>query len=452
MRRSSKIFMMKELLALTLVAILLLFAGCKAAEDTNRPPVVTAIKAMMGGSELTQLSRDTTVTLRVEYTDEDYSSNGTGDVRFAPDIMWSARFDGTSTPLAGSFIDPTINNTVFKVPDQPGTLRIEVVLTDRYGDSTKSDKLVEIAENQPPLLQGFTVDGDPVGDLIAQVQRDDRIELGIKYIDDDYDPNDPGHDPLHKPTFLWYAEWKDTGTSLDDSFFDRTTNPTLFDTPVTTGFIEVSVVVTDRDGASSDDSFIIEISENEPPEITGLDIGTTVFHVSTEKTFKVTASDPDDPTGTLTYLWEADGGQFNTLTTLSEAKWEAKEVGKYLISITVTDEDGGWGRQEFTVEATNQAPEITGYQIDDKNPTPGTVVNITLNVTDPDAEDSNLDLTYEWSANGGGFASETVTDTGATAQWVAPPTEGPYVVSVTVRDPWGGSDTLNLPPITVEKQ
>jgi len=101
------------------------------------------------------------------------------------------------------------------------------------------------------------------------------------------------------------------------------------------------------------------------------------------------------------------------------------------------------------LEATNEAPEITGYDIDNKTPEPGETVTIKVYVTDPDAEDNNLDLVYDWAADGGGFASESVNDTGAEAQWLAPGEEGNYIITVTVYDPWGGSDSMQLPPITV---
>ncbi len=328
---------MKILLAAVAISALLLMAGCKSAEDTNDPPVISAIRAFMGTVELTELTRDTTITLRVEYTDEDFSWNSNNNLQFRPDIAWTARFDGAGTYLNDNFVDPNINSAVFDVPDQPGMLRIEVTLTDRYGKSTTGYKLFEIKENQPPMLRDFTVDGTPIGGLIAQAAKDDRIEIGVEYIDDDYDPDAIDPDPLNKPIFLWSAKWHDTGASLDTDFFDRTVNPCLFDTPDEYGFIDVSIIVTDRDGEASDDAFIIEISENEPPKITSLDVGNVMFHVSLEKTFKVTANDPDGSTGDLTYLWSASGGHFNTLATLSEVKWQPSDVGKYDLYVTVTD-------------------------------------------------------------------------------------------------------------------
>jgi len=447
MRLSSNIS--KIFLALIIISSFFLI-GCKAAEDTNRPPVITSIKAMISASEQLVLTRDSTVSLKVEYTDEDYSSSGTGDVRFMPDFAWTARFDGSAALLTANFVDPSVNPATFDVPDQPGTLRIEVTVTDRYGKSTTGYKLIVIKENQPPLLTDFTVDGDIIGGLVAQVPRDERIEMGVEYIDDDYDPGSDNPDPMYKPTFLWSAKWHVSGVSLNADFFDRSTNPCLFDTPDVVGFIDVSIAVTDRDGEVSQDSFVIEISENEPPEITSLDVGDTVFHVSIEKTFKVTATDPDDSGGTLTYDWWASGGSFTSLTTLVTVTWKAGAVGKYDVHVTVTDEDGGWDRRDFVVEATNAAPVFTGYEIDDKNPTPGSLVTITVDVTDPDSEDVNTSLVYDWSADGGGFASEIVTSTGAEAQWLAPQNEGPYNITCKVYDPWGANHTINLPPITVE--
>jgi len=440
------------LLALIFISFFLIPFGCKAAEDTNRPPVIISIKAFIGANEQLELTRDTTVSLKVEYTDEDYSSNGTGDVRFMPDSAWTARFDGSANLLTTNFVDTTVNPATFDVPDQPGTLRIEVTLTDRYGKSTTGYKLIVIRENQPPLLTDFTVDGDIIGGLVAQVPRDERIEMGVEYVDDDYDPAGANPDPMYKPTFLWSAKWHDSGVSLNADFFDRSTNPCLFDTPDVVGFIDISIVVTDRDGEASNDSFLIEISENEPPEITSLDVGVTIFHVSVEKTFNVTANDPDDAGGTLTYEWWSSGGNFTSLPTLAEVTWKAGTVGKYDIHVTVTDEDGGWDRRDFTVEATNAAPEFTGYGIDEKNPAPGALVTITVDVTDPDSEDVNTSLVYDWSADGGGFASEVVTLTGAEAQWLAPQNEGPCSITCKVYDPWGASDTITLPPITVEKE
>ncbi len=436
-------------LALLLVVSMGMMSGCRTASDTNDPPLITSIKVLLGSTELNELARDVTVTLRVEYTDEDYSSNGSGNLQFKPDIMWTARFDGTSISLADNFVDPSINSAIFNVPDQPGTLRINVTLTDRYGESTIGYKLIEIMENSAPIIRDFTVDGVISSGLIPQARRDEQIAIEVNYIDDDYDPDSDDPDPLKKPTFLWTAEWHDSGIGLNANFFDRYTNPCLFDTPDETGFIKFTAVVTDRDNQSSEDYLIIEISDNEPPEITSLDLGSVIFHISTERTLKVTASDPDDTEGTLTYEWGADGGNFTTLTTLDEVKWRADEVGNFNLYVTVTDEDGGWDREDFILEATNDAPEITGYEIDDKTPEPGGTVNIKVYVTDPDSEDANADLVYDWEADGGGFISESVTDTGAEADWLAPSGEGNYIITVTVYDPWGGSDSMQLPAVTV---
>jgi len=92
--------------------------------------------------------------------------------------------------------------------------------------------------------------------------------------------------------------------------------------------------------------------------------------------------------------------------------------------------------------APNQAPAITGLSASPASVAPGDSSTITCVATDPDGDT----LTYDWSASDG-----TISGTGSIVNWVAPGWEGTFIISVTVDDGRGGtdSDSLNVVAVAV---
>jgi hypothetical protein len=86
----------------------------------------------------------------------------------------------------------------------------------------------------------------------------------------------------------------------------------------------------------------------------------------------------------------------------------------------------------FYTMLANHRPAITGLAVEPERVLPSGSCQIVCNATDPDGDE----LSYGWSANGGGITGE-----GATVTWTAPSSVGSYNVTVMVIDSRGGGVT-----------
>jgi hypothetical protein len=84
----------------------------------------------------------------------------------------------------------------------------------------------------------------------------------------------------------------------------------------------------------------------------------------------------------------------------------------------------------------NQAPIInTLTAVPQEAVSPGTNVQLACDALDPEKGD----LTYSWTASGG-----TITGQGTSATWTAPSATGSYKITVTVKDPPGGTASKSV--------
>ncbi|MCJ7790837.1 MAG: PKD domain-containing protein, partial [Dehalococcoidia bacterium] len=86
----------------------------------------------------------------------------------------------------------------------------------------------------------------------------------------------------------------------------------------------------------------------------------------------------------------------------------------------------------FYTMLANHRPVITGLEAQPERVLPRGSCQIVCNATDPDGDE----LSYGWSANGGGITGE-----GATVTWTAPGSVGSYNVTALVIDSRGGGVT-----------
>jgi hypothetical protein len=86
----------------------------------------------------------------------------------------------------------------------------------------------------------------------------------------------------------------------------------------------------------------------------------------------------------------------------------------------------------FYTMLANHRPAITSLAAEPERVLPRGSCQIVCNATDPDGDE----LSYGWSANGGGITGE-----GATVTWTAPSSAGSYNVTVMVIDSRGGGVT-----------
>jgi hypothetical protein len=142
-----------------------------------------------------------------------------------------------------------------------------------------------------------------------------------------------------------------------------------------------------------------------------------------------TAPDGDE----LSYNWSASGGKVTgegaTVT------WTApSSAGFYNVTVTVSDSHGAKAKDYRTITVDNP-PTITSLIANASWTTPSGTVEVTCTASDPDHDQ----LSYEWTADGGGISG-----TGAVVNWTAPQEVGAYNVTVAVSDGYGGEETRSV--------
>ena len=203
--------------------------------------------------------------------------------------------------------------------------------------------------------------------------------------------------------------------------------------PNSTGAYDVTVTVTDGRGGEVMDDVTITVRANEPPTVTSL--ATDVDWSTPYGTIRVTcnASDPDGDE--LTYEWSATGG--NISGTGPEAIWTAPEaIGTYHVTAVVRDRHGAGDTKSVILHvATGTAPIIEdlivtadhkylkktaeGYKV-------GRIQEFAIECI---ASNTDGELVYEWSCDGGEISGE-----GSVINWTAPDVSGEVTVTVVVTD------------------
>jgi large repetitive protein len=142
---------------------------------------------------------------------------------------------------------------------------------------------------------------------------------------------------------------------------------------------------------------------------------------------------------THTYAWSVtkDGNAYGE-GTAAGFSFTPDDNGTYVVSLTVTDDDGGSGSDEVTVTITNVAPTATINGAPANSPE-GTLIDLTGSKTDPGTADTH---TFDWTVtkNGDAYAASTGSSFSFT-----PDDDGTYVVTLTVTDDDGGVGTATKP-------
>ena len=242
-------------------------------------------------------------------------------------------------------------------------------------------------------------------------------------------------------------EWQYTGGSLEGEGAI-----VVWTAPATEGFFYIEVTVSDQRGNADTKQTRMTAKANVPPMIASLtaDAGWTLPAGSLQITCE--AEDPDGDE--LSYQWTATGGSISG--TGATVTWTApEEVGKYYITVVVSDDHGGSDTETLRVGVeTGQPPviealEITKdrhghcYLIEESSLRYKVgrqqIYDIECIAQHPD----HLELSYEWEFDGGEIEGE-----GSLITWTSPNTSKDVTVTVTVSDSAGRtaseSVTLNV--------
>ncbi len=145
----------------------------------------------------------------------------------------------------------------------------------------------------------------------------------------------------------------------------------------------------------------------------------------------------DQETKDLTYTFILPNENISGLE--KEVSWKVPEVeGLYEIMLIVEDENQQTDTSVITIEVVaeiNLTPEIHQIYPSSRYTTPGGTIHVTSIVTDG----NNDPLEYTWTATGG-----NILGTGNEINWVAPNTEGIYIIQLMVSDGRGGTTSESL--------
>lgn len=232
-------------------------------------------------------------------------------------------------------------------------------------------------------------------------------------------------DPL---TFSWTV----TGPG---GFSTSFTGATGSFTPPDNGVYAVSVTVDDGDGGTNTNSQNVTITNVNPTINTFTVPGTgsegTAVSVSAAASDIAGAADP------LTYTWTVTGpGGYTSTFTGTSGSFTPPDNGTFVVSLVVTDGDGGSATMSSNVIVSNVNPTIVSvtqllpaYE--------GSPVTMTATVTDPGG--ANDPIEYTWSVAGPGSFTAGGTVIGTNTFVFTPDDNGTSVVTLSVIDFDGGT-------------
>ena len=289
-----------------------------------------------------------------------------------------------------------------------GNYTITLTVTDDDNASTTSTLDVTV-NNVAPVITSFTGD--------SEIDEGDTASFGVV-------ASDSGEDTL---TYAWdFGDGSETvfGENIEHLFVDN-------------GLYDVSVTVTDDDGASITQSLSITVNNVTPVIDPWQDQTSNEGEIIS---FNASFSDP----GILdSHKVEWDFGDGSETVTETIAPSELTDYnleqthtytddGIYTVTLTITDNDGGVATNTMTVTVNNTAPVITSLT-GDTDVNEGQVANFSAIASDA-GEDT---LTYNWDfGDGRGATGTNVAHTFSD--------NGNYTVILTVTDDDGGETTSTL--------
>jgi uncharacterized delta-60 repeat protein len=208
--------------------------------------------------------------------------------------------------------------------------------------------------------------------------------------------NDPGADTISS----WTINWGDGHTDILSGHPSSATH-----TYANNGNYTIVSSATDEDGTYSAPNAAVAVANVAPtPTINGAPAS------SPEATAISLTSSVSDPGSldTFTYAWSVtkNGNPFATAGTASSYNFTPDDNGTYIVSLKVTDNDGGTNTTTKTISVTDVAPTaaVSGPGALQTGQS-GTFV---LGASDPSPIDQNANFTFQIDWDGNGTVDQTV--------------------------------------------
>ncbi len=205
---------------------------------------------------------------------------------------------------------------------------------------------------------------------------------------------------------------------------DTATGVTVSHSYPASGAYSVTLTVTDNDGAT-DSVTVTETVRNESPVANFTESAHTVF---IDETISFNATESYDPDGAIVdYLWDFGDGNTATGITVSHAY---ADNGSYVVTLTVTDNEGATDSANATKTVKNRAPVASFTETAEVVDTEEIIYFDASDSSDPDG----TIVDYSWDFGDG------TTGSGVSVQH-SYSQDGTYTVTLTVTDDDGATDT-----------
>jgi len=306
-----------------------------------------------------------------------------------------------SYTTAGGSISGTGSTVIYTAPGIDGSHTVTCTVSDGNGGEDNETVVVTVTTaNSPPEITGLTASPSSIQ------------PSGISTIT--CTATDPDGDAL---TYSYTT----TGGSISGTGSTVTYIALGIGGPYT-------ITCTVTDGNGGEDTEVVVITPNSPPQITGLTASPSSIEPGSISTITCTATDPDGDA--LTYSYSTTGGSISGTgsTATYTAPWTD---GTHTITCSVTDRNGGEDAEAVVITA-NSPPQINGLTANPSYIEPGGSSSITCTATDPYGDA----LTYSYTTTGG-----SISGTGSTVTYTAPGTSETETITCTVNDGNGGEDT-----------
>jgi large repetitive protein len=306
-----------------------------------------------------------------------------------------------SYTTTGGSISGTGSTVIYTAPGIDGSHTVTCTVSDGNGGEDNETVVVTVTTaNSPPEITGLTASPSSIQ------------PSGISTIT--CTATDPDGDAL---TYSYTT----TGGSISGTGSTVTYIALGIGGPYT-------ITCTVTDGNGGEDTEVVVITPNSPPQITGLTASPSSIEPGSISTITCTATDPDGDA--LTYSYSTTGGSISGTgsTATYTAPWTD---GTHTITCSVTDRNGGEDAEAVVITA-NSPPQINGLTANPSYIEPGGSSSITCTATDPYGDA----LTYSYTTTGG-----SISGTGSTVTYTAPGTSETETITCTVNDGNGGEDT-----------